>query len=54
MEIGGWECTMFAARSGYELSMKAIGEAYKIGGEYKVLYVTKDEYAATLRVQRIV
>ena len=43
---------MFAARSGYELSMKAVGEAYKIGEEYKVGYVTKDEYAATLRAYK--
>ena len=37
---------MLAARSGYEMSMKGTGEAYKMG------HITKDEYAATLRAYK--
>ena len=39
----GMKHIMYAARCGYDMSMKSIGEAYKVG------YVTKDEYASTLR-----
>ena len=42
----GMKHIMFAARCGYDMSMKAIGKAYKMG------YVTKDEYAATLRAYK--
>ena len=34
---------MLSARSGYDMSMRGTGEAYKLG------YITKDEYADTLR-----
>jgi len=37
---------MLAARSGYEMSMKGTGEAYKLG------HITKEEYAATLRAYK--
>ena len=38
---------MIAARCGFELSLKVIGEAYKAG------HVTKDEYACTLRAHQV-
>ena len=38
---------MIAARSGYVESLKKVGEGYKNG------YVTKDEYAATLRAYQV-
>ena len=37
---------MIAARSGYELSLQKVGEGYKDG------FVTKEEYASTLRAYR--
>lgn len=37
---------IIAARSGYDLSLKAVGKGYKLG------YVTKDEYATTLRTHQ--
>ena len=37
---------MLSARSGYDMSMRGTGEAYKLG------YITKDEYAATLRAYK--
>lgn len=37
---------MFAAKSGFDLSLKQVGEGYKDG------HVTKDDYASTLRVHK--